>query len=82
MNPPSLSFRQFFRTKLDGEQQELLNTYVGRSKDQTDQVDSDLNVSEVCSAFGHFVKFYCQHVGTLEASESMTVDAGKLVGGH
>ena len=45
-------------SKLENDQRELLLTYVGKLKDQTDEADSNLVVLEVCSAFGQFIKFY------------------------
>lgn len=38
----------------------LVSTFVGKTKDQADEVDSDLVVSEVCNTFGQFVKFYVE----------------------
>lgn len=31
---------------------------MGKTKEQADEVDSDLVMSEVCATFGQFVKFY------------------------
>ena len=63
VNPPSLTFREFFLSASNFEEpRELVATFVGRSKEETDEVDCDLAISEVCTAFGHFAKFYTQQI--------------------
>lgn len=70
MNPPDITFRGFYHQ--DGtryiesgscSQLELQTTYVGRSKDQLDVVDSDLKVLDVTSVFGPYAKFLVEEIG-------------------
>ena len=58
VNHPTLTFRAFLHSVCQSK--ELAATFVGKSKDQTDEVDSDLVLADVCSSFGQFAKFYVE----------------------
>lgn len=46
VDPPSLSFCGFFHSVVRDETPELISTFVGKSKEQTDEMDSNLAISE------------------------------------
>ena len=62
MNPPSLSFKDFYLTEAAPQCQSssnctLSDVFVGRTKDSLDRVDAELVIPEVIAIFGPFVKF-------------------------
>ena len=70
VNPPDVSFRGFFHeTAVHGIESsnsgryELQSTYVGKSKAEMDQVDSDMKVLEVSQVFGSYTKFFAEEIG-------------------
>ena len=73
VEPPTLTFRGFFEAYIQRGDLELESTFVGKSKEHTDEVDSDLLISEVCIAFGSFAKFYAQEMGHPEETESKQI---------
>ena len=79
VDPPSLSFRQFYCQKVLDNSRELVGSFVGRSKEQADEVDSDLIISEVCSVFGHFVKFYSRLVDATNDVPSEGANESKCI---
>ena len=62
------TFRAFLHSVCQSK--ELAATFVGKSKDQTDEVDSDLVLADVCSSFGQFTKFYVE-----DHEEASSVDS-------
>ncbi len=68
--PPDVTFRGFFSTKVSPQimepNRELEKTYVGKSKEKLDPVDSDMRVTDVTSLFGPYVKFVAEEIGAIE----------------
>ena len=61
VNPPDVTFRRFYHKEMKEQpgvdSLVLDSTFVGRSKDSLDAVDSDLRVLDVTGMFGPFAKF-------------------------
>ena len=67
---PTLTFRGFYHEQASkliedarSRPRELHSTFVGKSKDSTDVVDSELPVREVVAVFGPFAKFIVEEIG-------------------
>ena len=56
----------------------LESVWIGKDKAQLSQVDKSLNVSEVCSSFGQFIKFVVL-VDTGEGTSSLSVTKNAFV---
>ena len=68
INPPNLTFRQFLSNKVDFEETELDQTFVGKSKDKLDLVSADLVAADVIQTFGPYVKYLVNSNPTVRPS--------------
>jgi hypothetical protein len=60
VNPPSLTFRNFFLSEVlpqCGDNCEIADVFVGKSKESLDRVNYELVIADVICVFGPFVKF-------------------------
>ena len=63
VSPPNSTFRAHYGGDVTSSMErdaDLVSTFVGKSKDHTDEVDSDLTMAEVCGTFGQFVKYFVE----------------------
>ncbi len=59
VNPPSLTFRNFFLSEVLPQRgnSEIADVFVGKTKESLDRVNYELVIADVISVFGPFVKF-------------------------
>ena len=73
---PDATFSDFYSTtvarNIREPSRQLDAAYVGRSKENLDYVDCNLNVNDVTSAFGSFAKFVVEEISIEEANQTFT----------
>ena len=69
---PSITFRQFYEDDVVAKYtmydtscnlRELNCVFVGKSKEDVDEVDCNLQILSVCHTFGPYVKFIVEEIG-------------------